>query len=99
MTTLAKTLLTVAISGLTLGSVVAWYGEKVHPVALTILLPLGAIAFGLFLIALTLEKEVAAYDQEQAKKGLAPQSDAIPALKKEENGPDSTAAQLKKKTV
>jgi len=79
MTILSKTLLTVAVGGLTLGSIVAHYGDDAGPVALTAVLPLGAVAFGLFLIVFALEKEVASYDREQAMKGPALQCDTAPA--------------------
>lgn len=67
MTTLSKLLLTVAIFGLAAGSIVASRGVGGHP-TLAVLMPMGAIAFGLFLIVFILEKEVAMYDQEQAQK-------------------------------
>ncbi len=67
MTSLSKILLTVAVVGLTGGGMIDFYGVKANP-ALAVVLPLGAIAFGLFLIVFMLEKEVAKYDEEQAKK-------------------------------
>ena len=67
MTTLSKILLTVAVTGLAGGSIIDSYGNLSNP-AWTAVLPLGAIAFGLFLIVFMLEKEVAAYDKEQAEK-------------------------------
>ncbi|HTV42087.1 MAG TPA: hypothetical protein VMF08_16070 [Candidatus Sulfotelmatobacter sp.] len=72
MTTLSKILLTIATTGLAGGSVVAFYGDNASPVALAVVLPLGAVAFGMFLIVFMLEKEVASYDQEQALKRPAP---------------------------
>jgi hypothetical protein len=68
MITPAKTFLTIAIVGLSAGSFVAWYGDYANPVALTAVLPLGAVSFGLFLIVFALQKEVALYDREQAEK-------------------------------
>ena len=67
MTTLSKVLLTVAVAGLAGGSIIDFYVTKANP-ALLAVLPLGAIAFGLFLIAFTLEKEMAKYDKEQSQK-------------------------------
>jgi hypothetical protein len=99
MTLLSKIQLTVAAGGLTLGSFVADYGDNANPLALTAALPLGAIAFGMFLIAFALQKEVAIYDREQAMKMQAPQRDTAPALKKKEISSQPTAVQLKEKTV
>lgn len=79
MTILSKTFLTVAIGGLTLGSIVAYYGESASPTVLAAVLPLGAVAFGMFLIVFMLEKEVASYDREQAMKVEAPQCSTAPA--------------------
>lgn len=99
MTILPKTLLTVAVTGLTLGSVIASYGDNANPLALAAVLPLGAVAFGLFLIVFALEKEVAVFDREQATKGPAPQCDAAPAPKNKEVGSQAGAVQLKQKAV
>ena len=99
MTILSKTLLTVAIGGLTLGSIVACCGDNANPVALAAVLPLGAVAFGLFLIVFMLEKEVASYDREQATKGPAPQCNAAPAPKTEINHLRPTAVQLKERII
>lgn len=86
MTILPKTLLIVAIIGLTAGSIVAVYGDPATP-AVAALLPLGAIAFGMFLIVLILEKEMAAYDREEANKPqpVAPSAAATGNIQK--NGP------------
>ncbi|HEV2330334.1 MAG TPA: hypothetical protein VGY56_16250 [Verrucomicrobiae bacterium] len=99
MTALSKTLLAVAITGLTSGIIVACYGENVSPLALTLMLPLGAVAFGLFLIVFALQKEVAVYDQEQAMKGPAPQCNTAVPPKTSESPLRSTAGQLKEKLI
>lgn len=82
MTVLAKALLTVAVAGLAVGSIVASYGDNASPVALTAVLPLGAVAFGMFLIVFVLQREVAVYDREQAVKRPASQCDIAAAPKK-----------------
>ena len=97
MTNLSKISLTVAIVGLAGGSIVAYYGENASPVALAVMLPLGAVAFGLFLILFTLEKEVAVYDREQAAKGLAPR--CAPAPNKKEICSQPAVVQRKVQTV
>lgn len=97
MTTLSKTLLTIAILGLAVGGIVAYFGDAASPVALTAVLPLGAVAFGSFLIVFVLQKEVACYDQEQAMKGPAPECNtaAEPAQSNANSRP--AAGQLKEK--
>jgi hypothetical protein len=67
MTTLPKICLTISAAGFAAGSIVDFGGFSVNP-AWLIALPLGAIFFGAFLIALMLEKEMAQFDAEQAEK-------------------------------
>ena len=67
MTTLPKILLTVAVIGLAGGSIIDYHGVG-ERLFLTAVLPLGTVAFGLFLISLALEKEMAKYNEEQAAK-------------------------------
>ena len=67
MTKLSKILLSVAVAGIGVGSVIASIGVNGHP-WLAALLPLGAVSLGLFLIVFMLEKEMAKYDEEQATK-------------------------------
>lgn len=78
MTHLSKFLLTAAIAGLGGGSVIDFYYVKANP-ALAAVLPLGAIAFGLFLIVFMLEKEVAKYDEEQGRKMQLIKGNTAPA--------------------
>jgi hypothetical protein len=99
MTMLSKTFLTIAVGGLTLGSVVAYCGDNASPVALTAVLPLGAVALGLFLIVFALEKEVAVYDQEQALKGPAPQCNTAGTSQLSQAGSQPTAVEIKNKTL
>lgn len=94
MTTLSKTLLMVAIVGLTLGSIVACYYDA-RPLALAAVLPLGAVAWGLFLIVFALEKEVAVYDHEQAMKNPAPRCNTAPAQNRKEISSPSKNVQFK----
>jgi hypothetical protein len=67
MTTLSKTLLAVAITGMAAGGILDFGGCKINP-AWTVALPLGAIAYGMFLISFMLEKEVAGFDEDAAKE-------------------------------
>jgi hypothetical protein len=67
MTTLSKTLLAVAITGMVGGGILDFGGFKLDP-AWTVALPLGAIAYGMFLISFMLEKEVAKFDEDAAKE-------------------------------
>jgi hypothetical protein len=98
MTILSKALLTTAVTGLAGGIIIDYHAAYGVP-PLSAVLPLGAIASGLFLIAFMLEKEVATYDQEQAKKLPSLKSNAsIPAQKKNTNVQTPTIVQLKEKT-
>lgn len=67
MTTATKTFLAVSVLGFIAGGIVDFSGLNVNPM-LTVILPVGAISFGVFLISLILEKEVALFDEEQKKK-------------------------------
>ena len=67
MTTLTKTLLATATIGLITGGIIDFGNFNLVP-AWTAVLPAGAIAFGMFLITLILEKEVANFDAEEANK-------------------------------
>ncbi len=67
MTKLPKFFLTVSLAGFAAGSIVDFGGFSVHP-AWTIVLPLGAVFFSLFLISLMMEKEMAKFDAEQAER-------------------------------
>jgi len=67
MTTLSKTLLAVTITGLAAGSIIDFGGFNLNP-AWAAALPFGAVFYGLFLISFMLEKEVARFDEEEAKE-------------------------------
>jgi hypothetical protein len=65
MTALSKTFLAVSVTGFMGGSIIDFGGLSVIP-ALTVVLPVGAVFFGFFLISFMLEKEMAKFDQEKA---------------------------------
>ena len=67
MTTLSKTLLAVSVTGLATGSIIDFGRFNLNP-AWTVALPFGAISYGLFLISFMLEKEVAKFDEDEAKE-------------------------------
>ena len=67
MTTLSKTSLAVAIIGMVAGGILDFGGFKLNPVW-AVVLPIGAIAYGMFLISFMLEKEVAKFNEEAAKE-------------------------------
>lgn len=99
MTALSKTLLTVAAIGLAGGSVIDfYYNADVNP-SLTAVLPLGAIAFGLFLIVLVLQKEVALFDIEQKKKLQSLPVNAATAKPNKNTTSQPYIVQLKEKTL
>jgi hypothetical protein len=67
MTTLSKTLLAVTVTGLVAGSLINFGGFNPNP-AWEVMLPFGAVFYGLFLISFMLEKEVATFDSDEAKE-------------------------------
>jgi len=67
MTTATKTFCAISIAGFAAGSIANFGGFEVNPM-LTAVLPTGAIFLGVFLISLILEKEVARFDEEQARR-------------------------------
>ena len=80
---MTKCLLALSISGLTLGLALNFF--KGSP-ATYVVLPAGAIFFGLFLISFMLEKESAAYDAEQRKLlDLALRADTRPTDRASQN--------------
>ena len=67
MTTLTKTFLWISVAGFVSGIVIDFGGFNLNP-SWGLTLPAGAIALGLFLVSLALEKEMAGFDAEQAEK-------------------------------
>jgi hypothetical protein len=67
MTTLSKTLLSVTVTGLVAGSIIDFSRPNLNP-SWDVVLPFGAIAFGLFMISFMLEKEVAKFNEDEAKE-------------------------------
>jgi hypothetical protein len=98
MTTLSKVLLTVAVTGLVAGSVIASLDSLASPM-LAAVLPFGAIASGLFLIVFMMEKEVAKYDEEEALKMQRYQSNAAAPATSRQPIPQGTVVYLKEKTL
>jgi len=79
MTKVSKILLAVSVTGFAAGGVVDFGGFSVIP-QLTVALPLGAVFFGLFMIAFMMQKEMAKFDEEQSEKLQLDQRDtAAPA--------------------
>ncbi len=69
------------MTGFVVGGVLDFGGFKINPVW-TVALPLGAIAYGMFLISFMLEKEVAKFDEDEARElQLIKDSYATPAPK------------------
>lgn len=67
MTTMTKIFCAVSVTGFIIGSIVDFGGFETNP-TLTVILPVGAIFLGVFLISLMLEKEVAKFDEEQRQR-------------------------------
>jgi hypothetical protein len=85
MTPLPKICLAVSATGFAAGSFIDFGGFNVVP-AVTVVLPLGAVFFGMFMIARMMEKEVAKFDEEAAVKRQWMQSHiaaSTPAHKRE----------------
>jgi hypothetical protein len=98
MKTLPNILLAVSAAGFAAGGIIDFGGFKVNP-ALTVALPLGAVFFGLFMIAFMMEKEMAGFDDEEAKK-LQLLPDRPAALEsKQKNANPSNIIQLKEQTL
>src|SRR5271168_1882257 len=67
MTKLTKIFLGLSVAGFASGGVIDFSSAPMDS-KWTVLMPLGAVFFGLFLISLMLEKEMAAFDREEAEK-------------------------------
>jgi hypothetical protein len=79
MNTSSKTFLALSITGFAGGSIIDFTGYNVNP-SWTVMLPLGAVFFGLFMISLIMEKEAAKFDEEESAKHSRPgQSMTAPA--------------------
>ena len=70
MTTLSRALLVVSVTGFVAGIIIDFGGLNLNP-AWEVALPIGAVFFGLSLISVMLEKEVAKFDEDEAKERLA----------------------------
>ncbi len=98
MTTLSKILLAVAVTGLPGGVVIDAGGGSVYP-ALTVVLPISVIAFGLFLIVFMMQKEVSLFDIEQKNKSKSPPSNTMAAKPQSRNPPRPFIPDLKGKAL
>lgn len=79
MTRIPKALLAVSLTAFVVGSVVT-FGSPEIPAGWTVAMPVGAIFFGLFLVAFMLQKEVAKFDEEErARLKLAERLPVRPA--------------------
>ena len=79
-----KTLLGLSIFGIVAGLFFVSGVLKIDNAAFFVVLPAGAIFFGLFLISLVLEKETALYNQEQEQCFAMAQKAATPAGRRAE---------------
>lgn len=67
MTILSKILLAISLVTSVTGVILDFGRIKIHP-SLAVMLPMGAVFFGMFLISLMMEKEMAKFDEENALK-------------------------------
>jgi len=65
MTFLSKTLLAISAAGFIAGGVIDFGRFNLNP-SWTVVLPAGAVFFGLFMISVMMAKEMAAFDAEEA---------------------------------
>ena len=71
MTRIPKVMLAVSLAAFAVGSVVT-FGYAEVPPGWTVAMPVGAVFLGLFLVTLTLQNEVARFDEEErARSKLA----------------------------
>jgi hypothetical protein len=94
MTTLPKTLLAVSVTGIATGSIINFGGLNLNS-SWRVALPLGAVCFGLFLISFMLEKEIAGFDEEEARKWQWPQRNTSAPVPKQKSDAQPTIIQLK----
>jgi hypothetical protein len=98
MTTLTRTLLAAVVIGFIVGSVVDFTKLTTNP-AWTVAMPLGTVFFGLFLISLMLQREMAAFDREEAMKlELVAQDTTAPARRQKPTA-NAKLAHLKEKAT
>jgi hypothetical protein len=98
MTTLTKTLLAVSVTGFVAGGVIDFGGFNLNPLW-TVVLPLGAVCFGLSLISFMLEKEMAGFDGEEAKKLQWIQRNTAPPAPQPKPAGRPAIIQLKERTL
>lgn len=68
MSTISKTFLILSISGIAVGSIIAFGNINTNNVGLLMAMPLGAIAIGGFLIFRMMEKEMNRFDREETER-------------------------------
>jgi len=98
MTTLSKTLLAVSVTGFAAGGVIDFGGFSVIP-HLTVALPLGAVFFGLFMIAFMMQKEMAKFDEEQSKKLQLDQRDTATSALAQKPAMKPSGVQFKERAL
>jgi hypothetical protein len=98
MTTLSKILLAVSVTGFAAGGFVDFGGFSVMP-QLTVALPLGAVFFGLFMIAFMMQKEMAKFDEEESKKLQLNQRDTTAPVPAQKPAMQSSGVQFKERAL
>jgi hypothetical protein len=98
MTIISKTFLAISVTGFAAGSIIDFGGFNVIP-ALTVVLPLGAVFFGLFLISFMLEKEMAKFNEEESRKLQLIQSSPVEPAPKQNRATQPNMIQLKERTL
>jgi hypothetical protein len=76
MTTLSRTILAASVTGLVAGGIIDYRGVHLDA-AWAVVLPFGAIFYGMFLISFMMEKEVAKFDEDEAIAGYESKYDVM----------------------
>ena len=98
MTTLPKICLAVSAAGFAAGGLIDFGGFNVVP-AMTVVLPLGAIFFGIFMVALMMEKEMAKFDEETAGKLQLIECGAVTPAPARKSQPEFARGRVVSKTI
>jgi hypothetical protein len=98
MTKLTKLFLALSLVGFAIGGVIDFSSAPLDP-KWTVLMPLGAVFFGLFLVSLMLEKEMAAFNREETEKLQLVRQEAPASARQPSHSGGQRTTQLKESTL
>ena len=93
MTRIPKVLLAVSLAAFAVG-IVAAFGNPGIPVGWTVMIPLGAVCCGLFLVTFLLQKEVSRFDEEELARLALAEGDGAGHANEAASTVSSTATNL-----